>query len=353
MTPQRLDAINYANAALMVASCAAAFLLPFELFLFVYAVLGPLHYLTQISWLHDRDYFVPRGRKPWLLLVGITTLVLVAAYLSDVVLHNRVDAKYEVGLVWLVFLTAAMLFFVRQRASAIALIVVTMLAVVVASSSRVYLIAAYFLVTIVHVFLFTALFVLYGALKSRSRSAYISLVVYAACAISFFVIHPSIAPAAEAIRKTYSFFEPLNMELMELFGFAPADLYASRGGIVVMRLIAFAYTYHYLNWFSKTSIIRWHEVSKKRAVAIAALWAASVGVYAYDYGAGIAVLYILSMLHVLLEFPLDHQTLAGVGRALLSRNGGRSDGRGDRSGSSSRPGPRGSLPANARATRSA
>ncbi|HWS71786.1 MAG TPA: hypothetical protein VN605_06705 [Thermoanaerobaculia bacterium] len=344
MTPQRLDAINYANAGLMIASCVAAFLLPFELFLFVYAVLGPLHYLTQISWLHDRDYFVPRARKPWLMLVGLTTAVLVVAYLSDVWFHDRIDAAYEVGLVWLVFLTAAMLFLVRQRASAIALVVVTLFAIAIASAMPIYIIAAYLLVTIVHVFLFTALFVLFGALKSRSRSAYISLAVYAACTISFFVIHPSIAPAAEAIRRNYSFFEPLNMQLMSLFGFAPADLYASRGGVAVMRLIAFAYTYHYLNWFSKTSIIRWHEVSKRRAIAIAALWAASVGIYAYDYALGIGVLYILSMLHVLLEFPLDHQTFAGIGRALMRR--------GDRSGSSSQPGPRAPLPATARAIRS-
>jgi hypothetical protein len=344
VTPQRLDAINYANAALMIASCAAAFLLPFELFLFVYAVLGPLHYLTQISWLHDRGYFVPRARKPWLLLVGLTTVVLVAAYLSDVWLHDRIDATYEVGLVWLVFLTAAMLFVVRERASAIALVAVTLFAIAFASAMPIYLIAAYFLVTIVHVFVFTALFVLFGALKSRSRSAYLSLGVYALCALSFFVIHPSIAPAAQAIRRNYSFFEPLNMQLMAIFGFATADLYASRGGVVVMRLIAFAYTYHYLNWFSKTSIIRWHEVSKRRAIAIAALWAASVGIYAYDYALGIGVLYILSMLHVLLEFPLDHQTFGGIWRALIRRD--------DRSGSSSRPGPRASLPANARAMRS-
>lgn len=111
-----------------------------------------------------------------------------------------------------------------------------------------------------------------------------------------------------------------------------------------MRLIAFAYTYHYLNWFSKTSIIRWHEVSQRRAVAIVALWAASVGVYAYDYALGIGVLYILSMLHVLLEFPLDHQTLAAVGRALTGRDG--------RSGSSSRPARPASLGSGGRAMRS-
>ena len=27
------------------------------MFLFAYAFLGPLHYLTEISWLHDRQYF--------------------------------------------------------------------------------------------------------------------------------------------------------------------------------------------------------------------------------------------------------------------------------------------------------
>jgi hypothetical protein len=35
-----------------------------------------------------------------------------------------------------------------------------------------------------------------------------------------------------------------------------------------MRLIAFAYQYHYLNWFSKTSIIKWHEVTRARAATI-------------------------------------------------------------------------------------
>ena len=38
-------------------SCIAAFIMPFEVFLFAYAFMGPLHYLTEISWLHDRQYF--------------------------------------------------------------------------------------------------------------------------------------------------------------------------------------------------------------------------------------------------------------------------------------------------------
>lgn len=58
------DAVNYANIGLMVLSCLAAYVFPFQLFLFSYAVLGPLHYLTEISWLHDRDYFVMSSSSP-------------------------------------------------------------------------------------------------------------------------------------------------------------------------------------------------------------------------------------------------------------------------------------------------
>ena len=57
MTPTRDAQINYLNISLMFLSAIGAFFLPFEVFLFAYAFLGPLHYLTEISWLHDRKYF--------------------------------------------------------------------------------------------------------------------------------------------------------------------------------------------------------------------------------------------------------------------------------------------------------
>ena len=85
-----------------------------------------------------------------------------------------------------------------------------------------------------------------------------------------------------------------------------------------MRLIAFAYTYHYLNWFSKTSIIKWHEVSMNRIAVIAVVWLASLALYAYNYDTGMAILYFLSILHVMLEFPLNHRTFAGIGRELFA-----------------------------------
>src|SRR4051812_17287958 len=42
---------------IILGSALLAHLLPFELVLFSYAFLGPAHYLTEISWLHDRKYF--------------------------------------------------------------------------------------------------------------------------------------------------------------------------------------------------------------------------------------------------------------------------------------------------------
>ena len=73
----------------------------------------------------------------------------------------------------------------------------------------------------------------------------------------------------------------------------------------MMRFIAFAYTYHYLNWFSKTSIIRWHQVNRSRLIGIVALWLLAVGLYGFDYRVGFIALYTLSFMHVFLEFPLN------------------------------------------------
>jgi hypothetical protein len=87
------------------------------------------------------------------------------------------------------------------------------------------------------------------------------------------------------------------------------------------RFLAFAYTYHYLNWFSKTGIIRWHEVSGARLTAISGIYIASLALYAYDYRVGLTALFALSLIHVLLEFPLDVRTIAALGRPAAQLTG--------------------------------
>ena len=71
--------VNYLNIALMLGSAALAFAIPFELFLFSYALLGPLHYLTEISWLHKRNYFTLQHRD-WRMLFVLAIGILIFSF---------------------------------------------------------------------------------------------------------------------------------------------------------------------------------------------------------------------------------------------------------------------------------
>ena len=95
-------------------------------------------------------------------------------------------------------------------------------------------------------------------------------------------------------------------------------IFYSNAGIMLMRFIAFAYLYHYLNWFSKTEVIRWHKVPKVRFIGVIALWLVACGLYAYDYAVGLSFLFFLSFTHVLLEFPLNVTSIIGIGKETRS-----------------------------------
>jgi len=88
-------------------------------------------------------------------------------------------------------------------------------------------------------------------------------------------------------------------------------------------LLAFVYTYHYLNWFIKAEVIRWVDISRTRLALIVAASAASTALYFYDYTFGFTVLLALSLVHVVLEFPLNGLALrqlgAAVGQGVLHR----------------------------------
>src|SRR5258707_5009011 len=80
-------------------------------------------------------------------------------------------------------------------------------------------------------------------------------------------------------------------------------------------LLAFVYAYHYLNWFIKADVIRWADIPRSRLVLVAAASAASTALYFYDYAFGFTVLLALSLIHILLEFPLDALALRQLGAA--------------------------------------
>ncbi len=96
--------------------------------------------------------------------------------------------------------------------------------------------------------------------------------------------------------------------------------------ILVTRVLALAYLYHYLNWFSKVEVIGWARISSTRAGAIFSLWIGAVALYFHNYLLGFAVLLILSFMHVVLEFPLNHRSFRDIGSHLRSKLVPSSDG---------------------------
>ncbi|TFH24325.1 MAG: hypothetical protein E4H03_03900 [Myxococcales bacterium] len=312
-----LDQVNLLNVGLMIGACLAAFVLPFELFLFSYAVLGPLHYLTQISWLHTRGYFTT-GKNDYILLVLLCACVGLLKFVA-----TGIDATgWATTIVIVAFASAfAIAFFdslwVKVATAGGSFVVARLISDL--DASRVIFVT--FIPTIIHVYLFTAAFMLYGALRSRSATGFASLAIFAACSASFFLFQSPAHPLSSYTVESYELFAPLNVELSAWLGMSPlageSDVYYSAPGVMLMRFIAFAYTYHFLNWFSKTSVIQWHKIPRPWAIVNVALWIASLGLYAWDYRIGMLTLFTLSFLHVFLEFPLDHQTFVNIGRELV------------------------------------
>lgn len=117
-------------------------------------------------------------------------------------------------------------------------------------------------------------------------------------------------PESEYYQQNLNYVQMFPMEHKKINHF----IFFSEIGIMLMRFIAFAYLYHYLNWFSKTEVIRWHKVPKLRFMAVIFLWIVASVFYAYDYSLGLSLLFFFSFSHVLLEFPLNVISIVGIGK---------------------------------------
>ena len=288
----------------MLASAALACAVPIEMFLVAYAVLGPLHYLTQISWLKDRGFFTT-GRHDWIPLALLALLSLDAVWTRWVPWSGAAFVALAGGCV------AAF-----ARGTLAKLLV---LAAAAALAGRVHawgpaeLLFAGLLPTVIHVYVFTGLFLVAGSLKARSPTGWAAVAVFVACGAGLALVRPEAGRPSDWALARLQPFDGLLHAVTRLTGDGPDALMATG------RFLAFAYTYHYLNWFSKTRVIGWHAVSRARAVLIVAAWLASVGLYAWDFRTGILVLFVLSMAHAFLEFPLDARTAVAVARGLAGR----------------------------------
>ena len=339
---ERLDLLNI---GLMMVACAVAFVVPFELFLFSYAILGPLHYLTEISWLHDQKYYLPDRRLALGLLLFTALLTLVFFNFSHQ-LGMKLPQNFGAYVAYTAFFGTLVIVIGKTFAQRMVLFVSGLLLLVIVRSGTYFpLILGVFLPTLIHVYVFTGIFMLFGALKSRSRTGLLAVGVLALCPVILLVLFPDGAPSRVVTaygREAYVGGERqvgcvwTNVSVLaSVFGVQPTaggdpmlltswleQVFSSRAGVLLMRFIAFAYTYHYLNWFSKTRIIQWHNVPRARFAGVLGVWAVSIGLYVWSYALGLQWLYFLSYLHVLLEFPLNHTSAVGVVRILRQRLSG-------------------------------
>jgi hypothetical protein len=433
MNALREDKINYANIGLMLITAVLAYFYPFETFLLAYAYLGPLHYLTEISWLHDRNYYA-KGKYDFVVLLLVGILLSYAAFAKDFGVSVEVyDYFVKMNLFdkLLVFALFSAVLFALVKNLIVKIVAILFLYVFVsgwlspdnatsnAESTTVFALTS-LVPTLIHVYLFTGLFMLFGSLKTRSVSGMWQMVGFVTVPLllvfalpvdpkapisefgknahyakgdGFYATNISImdhfnlindpvytnADFVSFVKKKdfkdanaqYNFItkenlnglvdslskipnkaylinkQPLNPNFQvdnilllfskegmldeyqmkpipaKLFtGFSlekyASIVYNSTIGIMLMRFIAFAYLYHYLNWFSKTEIIRWHQVPKLRFAAVILLWVVASVFYAYDYSLGLSLLFFLSFSHVLLEFPLNIISIVGIGKESMA-----------------------------------
>lgn len=329
--------VDLLNTGLIIISLIFAYWLPFELFLFAYAVLGPLHYFTEINWIRDKEYFVANN-KIWVSLTIICSLLLSIPLLlrlpifevyKDYPLVKQITHYVPTYLNSCFFIAIAFaIAFVGFKKKMHQYIVITLgvvLAVLLHFYPLYHVIFGVLIPTVIHVYLFTLLFMWYGNLKSKSKVGYFNVLLLFAIpfliAFSSFSIYGfSIGETTINIYKENSFYV-LNANISKILGLTDGTTFSFTRvlDVKIQIFIAFAYTYHYLNWFSKTTVIGWHKkLTQKRSLVILVLWIVSVALYFYNYRIGLTLLLFLSLLHVFMEFPLNVISIKSIGTSIFN-----------------------------------
>lgn len=288
------------HVGLMVAALGLTYIVPFELLLLSYVVLGPAHYATEISWLHDRKYFLPqRG-----IAVGLAALAIVAALIDDASWFGFVMWAALVGCAVLAATTTAL-------QSMIVFMVAMVLTGVMLENGASLAVLGILLPTLIHVSVFTLVFMMLGASRSGQPVQWLLVALYLLSIALILNVPPTASTLIPSFSKAgHDYFANVAPALGRFLGIPNLRLDTKLTG-----LLAFIYTYHYLNWFIKAEVIRWHNMTKGRLALVCAASGASTALYFYDYAFGFTVLLAFSLAHIVLEFPLNSLALRQLGAA--------------------------------------
>ncbi|WP_375235051.1 hypothetical protein [Winogradskyella sp.] len=328
--------IDFLNTFLIVLSLVIACILPFELFIIAYAILGPLHYITEINWIREKGYFL--NNSYWIYIIISFSAVIALPLISKLDFFANIEndtiffiqnqlPKYTNTLIFLALVIAYAFLFIKSKTHIIGVIFAGFITAILLNDVSTYnLFIGIFLPTIIHVYLFTLLFMWYGNIKARTSMGTVNIVLLATIPfiISFLNLDMFTYNFSDEIKNiiTDNRFHVLNVNLSKLLGLSDGTkfFFYEIIDIKIQIFIAFAYTYHYLNWFSKTTVIGWHKkLTQKKSLLMLILWAISISIYLYDYKVGLAVLLILSLSHVFAEFPLNMISIKGIFMSIFNR----------------------------------
>ena len=297
--PMRIT--DAAHLGLMLAALGLAYLVPFELLLLAYVVLGPAHYATEISWLHDRKYFLPQRS----IAFALAAVAIIAALIEN--------ASWFGFVMWSAFVLCALVAATTTAMQGVLFVVAAVCVTAALAQHGVSLaIVGVLLPTLAHVSLFTLVFMTLGAYRSGSKAQWLLAAVYVAAVGLILAAPPSAASMIPSFATAgESYFANVAPALGRLLGIPDLRLDTR-----LTSLLAFVYTYHYLNWFIKAEIIHWNQMTRERLALVVAASAASTALYFYDYAFGFTVLLAFSLAHVVLEFPLNGLALRQLGAAI-------------------------------------
>jgi hypothetical protein len=264
-------------------------------------VLGPAHYATEISWLHDRKYFLPqRG-----IAIALAAVAIIAALIDN--------ASWFGFVMWSAFVLSALLAATTTALqSTILFMIALVLTAVLLSNGASIAVVGILLPTLIHVSLFTLVFMMLGAFRSGQKVQWVLVALYLAAIALILLAPPNAATLIPSFAAAgHDYFANVGPALGRLFGIPDLRLDTR-----LTSLLAFIYTYHYLNWFIKAEVIRWNAMSRGRLALVVAASAASTALYFYDYAFGFTVLLALSLAHIVLEFPLNSLALRQLGTAI-------------------------------------
>jgi hypothetical protein len=286
-------------------SAVAASVAPLQVFIFVYAFVGPLHYLTEIAWLKKKGFYFGGRVLSERVYVAVAAVLCVAVSVDFYI--RRGLTGYAIGILMVLSLGAV----VKKPYVLISALVAGFVAKFFVHGLVIFVAAI--LPTIVHVYVFTMLFMVSGLVRERKRSVLAWLNPFLLLGLPVVLLaarwnYP--APGSYWIHAEAGF-SSLHGYLMRLLGHnlhPDATILADPAAAGVLRFLAFIYMFHYLNWFAKTELLQWHRVSRRSWGWIAALYSVSVGCYLWNFVVGFYLVNFLSMLHVFLEFPLNWHT---------------------------------------------